>query len=80
MKNIITELLSYKGMEQIDLRKEICKRGRRVNQQYLNRVINSEQNPSFMLAYAISIILGKPIEDIFFPTEEEVFRTKEKSK
>lgn len=76
-KNVILEILSRKRMTQSDLIESIGERGRRVSPTYLNRVIAGNVMPSFRLVLQISDILGKPIEDIFYPTIKDIYGGKE---
>ena len=76
-KNVILEILSRERMSQADLIESIGQRGRRVSLSYLNRVVTGQVMPSFRLVLQISDILGKPIEDIFYPTIKDIYGGKD---
>ena len=80
MKNAIQERLDQSlqdGREQKDILLWFKDKGRVVNQGFLNRVIRGEQSPPAWMMFGIARYFGKQIEDIFFPSEEDIFGGKE---
>ena len=61
LKTRIHEYRKDKGLQQADLAKLVG-----VRRETISALENGKYNPSLKLAYDISKVLGKPIEEIFF--------------
>lgn len=66
MKNSVRELRKEKGWSQAKLAEEMD-----VSRQTINAIEMGKYNPSLPLAFKLSGLLGKTIEEIFEPDEEE---------
>jgi len=66
MKNCLEKLRQAKGLSQADLGMAL-----EVSRQTIISLEKGRYNPSLTLAYRISRYFDRPIEDIFFDTEEE---------
>ena len=66
MKNCLEELRQAKSLSQADLGMAL-----EVSRQTIISLEKGRYNPSLTLAYRISRYFDRPIEDIFFDTEEE---------
>jgi putative transcriptional regulator len=62
MKNIVPELRAKRGWTQSDLAMQL-----RVSRQTVNAVETGRYDPSLPLAFALSKLFKRPIEEIFEP-------------
>ncbi|MBL8811939.1 MAG: helix-turn-helix transcriptional regulator [Planctomycetaceae bacterium] len=65
MKNQLAELRSERGWSQADLAEQLG-----VSRQTVNSLERGKYDPSLPLAFKISKLFGRPIEEIFQPDEE----------
>lgn len=62
MRNSLRAIRAERGWSQADLAEQLG-----VSRQTVNAIENGRYDPSLPLAFTISDLFGKPIEDIFFP-------------
>lgn len=67
MKNKVKEL-----REEMNISQESLARRLSVSRQSVISIEKSKYQPSLLLAFKISKVFGKSIEDIFIPTDEEL--------
>jgi len=77
MKNVIQERLDQYGRQQKDILLWFEDNGRKVTQSHLNRVVKGEQPPTAWMIFGIAKFFGKQVEDIFFPSNHDIFGGKE---
>jgi len=73
MKNCISIILSKTNYNQNKLAQKVG-----LSRTTINRIISGEINPSLRKAFAIAHVLGARVDEIFFPTEKEMFEENNK--
>ena len=66
MKNVVRELRTARGLTQLQFAEELG-----VSRQTVNALETGRYDPSLPLAFRISTLMGKRLEDIFFPDESD---------
>ena len=66
MRNSIRELRSGLGWTQADLAEQLD-----VSRQTVNALETGRYDPSLPLAFRLSRLLARPLEDLFFPDAED---------
>ncbi len=66
VRNAIRELRSGLGWTQADLAEQLD-----VSRQTVNALETGRYDPSLPLAFRLSRLLARPLEDLFFPDAEE---------
>jgi len=67
MKNKVKEL-----REEMNISQELLAQKLNISRQSVISIEKSKYKPSLVLAFKFSKIFGKKIEEIFFPTDEEL--------
>lgn len=66
MKNSVRELRTVQGLTQVQLAEHL-----EVSRQTVNAIESGRYDPSLPLAFRISALFSKPIEEIFFPGDDD---------
>lgn len=64
MRNALRALRAERGWSQAELAERL-----KVSRQTVNAIENGRYDPSLPLAFTISAVLNRPIEELFFPDE-----------
>ncbi len=66
MRNRLREIRATRSLSQADLGDLLS-----VSRQTINAIENGRHDPSLPLAFAIAAVFDQPIDEIFFPDDEQ---------
>jgi DNA-binding XRE family transcriptional regulator len=75
LRNNISLVLNQKGWSQRQLADKLKEGGiKKLDYAFFNRIVSGKIKPPFLLAFALAHVLNCKVDDLFIPSEKEMFK------